>query len=106
MCHTGNLVGTLFQKQASQRILRDHQKAEEQGKNGGRPKEEDAKPRQMAVKARNASRALQNLSSQQREQLLHKIADNLEAKEEEIMAENDKDCQVGLCLFVCLYVCL
>ena len=48
----------------------------------------------MALKARTASRALQNLTSRQREQLLHKIADNLLAKEDEIMQENEKDCRV------------
>ena len=93
-CVAGNLVGTLFQKEASKRFLRESQEAQRRDANTDQPKADDTKPREMAVKARNASRVLQNLSSKQREQLLHKIADNLEAKEEEIMAENDKDCQV------------
>lgn len=90
----------MFQKQAALRILTDHQEAERNGRNDAKPKAEDSRPRETAVKARTASRALQNLSSEQREQLLHKIADKLEAKEEEIMAENEKDCQVR-CTVVC-----
>lgn len=88
-------MGTLFQKEASKRFLRETQEAQRREANNDKPKADDSKPREMAVRARNASRTLQNLSSEQRQQLLHKIADNLEAKEEEIMAENDKDCQVG-----------
>lgn len=90
----GNLVGTLFQKQAAQRILAEAREAE---RNDGAAKSsaESTKPRELAVKAREASRALQNLTSKQREQLLHKIADNLLAKEDEIMAENERDIQVG-----------
>ena len=48
--------------------------------------------------ARNASRVLQSLTSQQREQLLCKIADKLLAHEEEILRENQADCEVGSCV--------
>ncbi len=90
------MVGTLFNKEAAQKVKEEWlatQKAETQ--NESKPvKINNKDPREMAVNARTASRALQNLSSKQREQLLHKIAENLLAHEEEIMEENDKDCQV------------
>ena len=50
--------------------------------------------RQLAIKARNASRTLQALSSDERGKLLYQIADAIESKQDVIMAENDKDCQV------------
>ena len=53
--------------------------------------------RQLAIKARNASRTLQALSSEDRGKLLHQIADAIESHQDMIMAENDKDCQVRHC---------
>lgn len=47
--------------------------------------------REMAVKARAASRALQALPSSDRVAILNRIADSLEAHEAEIMAENAID---------------
>ena len=93
----GNKVGTLFSKEAAQQVKQEWLQAQkEQSADFNKPvKLENTAPRDMAVRARTASRALQSLSSRQREQLLHKIAENLLAKEEEIMQENDKDCQVG-----------
>lgn len=91
-------MGTLFHKEAAKRVKQEWleaQKAESE-QSSAAVKAENTAPRDMAVNARTASRALQNLSSKQREQLLHKIAENLLAKEEEIMQENEKDCQVGL----------
>lgn len=90
-------MGTLFNKEAAQQVKREWLEAQkEQSADSDKPvKVDNTAPRDMAVNARTASRALQNLSSKQREQLLHKIAENLLAKEDEIMQENDKDCQVG-----------
>eukprot|EP00879_Flechtneria_rotunda_P008234 GHRR01008627.1.p1 GENE.GHRR01008627.1~~GHRR01008627.1.p1 ORF type:complete len:430 (+),score=141.54 GHRR01008627.1:89-1378(+) len=47
--------------------------------------------RENAVKARNASRKLQALPTEQRVKMLHRIAEALLANEEAIMAENVKD---------------
>ena len=91
-------MGTLFQKEAAQQVKQEwleSQKEEAQMDKSKAPAASTA-PRDMAVAARTASRALQSLSSKQREQLLHKIAENLLAKEAEIMAANDRDCQVTL----------
>ena len=90
-------MGTLFNKEAAQQVKQEWLQAQkEQSADSNKPvKNENTAPRDMAVRARTASRALQNLSSKQRAQLLHIIAENLLAKEEEIMQENDKDCQVG-----------
>ncbi len=103
----GNKVGTLFSKEAAQQVKQEWLQAQkEQSADSNKPvKMENTAPRDMAVRARTASRALQNLSSKQRAQLLHKIAENLLAKEDEIMQENDKDCQVG-CLGQQLPVCV
>lgn len=46
--------------------------------------------RDSAQKARNASRKLQALPTEQRVAMLHRIADALVANEEAIMAENKK----------------
>ena len=103
--NAGNLVGTLFNKDAAQKFKEQHLKAKQQQEvqDKEQPKADNTAPRDMATNAREASRVLQSLSSEQREQLLHKIADNLLAKEEEIMQENDKDCQVMGCLHcVCI----
>ncbi|DBA80719.1 hypothetical protein WJX77_011938 [Trebouxia sp. C0004] len=91
----GNKVGTLFSKEAAQQVKQQWLEAQkEQSADSNKlVKMDKTAPRDMAVNARTASRALQNLSSKQREQLLHKIAENLLAKEEEIMQENNKDCQ-------------
>ena len=91
-------MGTLFQKEAAQQVKQEwleSQKEEAQMDKSKAPAASTA-PRDMAVAARTASRALQSLSSKQREQLLHEIAENLLAKEAEIMAANDRDCQVTL----------
>ncbi|XP_031273980.1 delta-1-pyrroline-5-carboxylate synthase-like [Pistacia vera] len=47
--------------------------------------------REMAVAARDCSRRLQALSSEERKKILLDIADALEANESKIMAENDAD---------------
>ena len=91
----GNLVGTLFHKEASQKFKQEWLQSQKEEANELNAQTENTGPRDMAVRARTASRALQHLSSKQREQLLHKIAENLLAKEGEIMQENDQDCQVG-----------
>lgn len=90
----GNLVGTLFHKEAAQRFKKEWLQSQKEQADEPKPQTENTGPRDMALRARTASRALQNLSTRQREQLLHKIAENLLAKEAEIMQENDKDCQV------------
>lgn len=90
----GNLVGTLFDKEAAQRFKKEWLESQKEQSDEPKAQSENTGPRDMAVRARTASRALQNLSSKQREQLLHKIAENLLAKEAEIMQANDQDCQV------------
>ncbi|KAL3334269.1 hypothetical protein AABB24_030816 [Solanum stoloniferum] len=51
----------------------------------------DFDAREMAVSSRECARRLQTLSSQERSKILLDIADALEAKEEEILAENEAD---------------
>lgn len=87
-------MGTLFHKEAAQRFKKEWLRSQKEQADEPKSQVENTGPRDMAVRARTASRALQNLSTRQREQLLHKIAENLLAKEAEIMQENDKDCQV------------
>lgn len=87
-------MGTLFNKEAAKQVKEEWDQSQKEAANEPKPQAENTGPRDMAVNARTAARALQNLSSKQREQLLHKIADNLLAKEDEIMQENDQDCQV------------
>ncbi|KAL9316310.1 hypothetical protein ACSQ67_017311 [Phaseolus vulgaris] len=70
----GKRIGTLFHKDA-------HEWAQ--------VKEVDA--REMAVAARECSRRLQALSSEERKQILLKIADALEANEKIIRIENEAD---------------
>ncbi|XP_027940616.1 delta-1-pyrroline-5-carboxylate synthase [Vigna unguiculata] len=70
----GQRIGTLFHKDA-------HEWAQ--------VKEVDA--REMAVAARECSRKLQALSSEERKQILLKIADALEANEKIIRIENEAD---------------
>ena len=53
--------------------------------------------RQLAIKARDASRSLQALSSEARGNLLHQIADAIESETDKILQENEKDCQVSMC---------
>ncbi|KAL3155983.1 Delta-1-pyrroline-5-carboxylate synthase [Trebouxia sp. C0010 RCD-2024] len=89
----GNLVGTLFNREAAQKFKQEWLRSQKEEAMEPQAPAENTGPRDMAVNARTASRALQNLSSKQRERLLHKIADNLLAKEDEIMQENEKDCQ-------------
>ena len=95
MLAADNLVGTVFNKETAQKF-QEHLKAQqqEQCQSKEETKVNNTAPREIATNAPEASRMLQNLSSKQRQQLLHKIA-NLLAKEE-IMQENDKDCEVGL----------
>ncbi|KAK4351379.1 hypothetical protein RND71_030692 [Anisodus tanguticus] len=70
----GERVGTLF-----------HREAIKWASTG------DVDARKMAVSARECARRLQALSSQERSKILLDIADALEAKEEEILAENEAD---------------
>ncbi|KAF1881869.1 hypothetical protein Lal_00038511 [Lupinus albus] len=70
----GQRIGTLFHKDAYK---------------WAPVKEVDA--REMAVAARDCSRRLQALSSEERKQVLLKIADALEAREKEIRIENEAD---------------
>ncbi|KAM3233808.1 delta-1-pyrroline-5-carboxylate synthase isoform X1 [Capsicum annuum] len=70
----GECVGTLF-----------HREAIKWASTG------DVDAREMAVSARECARRLQALSSQERSKILLDIADALEAKEEEILAENEAD---------------
>ena len=51
--------------------------------------------RDMAVKARAASRQLQALPSEQRVAILNRIADSLESHEQQIMAENAVDVEAA-----------
>lgn len=95
---SGNLVGTLFHREAAQKFKQEWLRSQKEEAMEPQAQAESTGPRDMALKARTASRALQNLSSKQRERLLHKIAENLIAKEDEIMQENEKDCQVLLLL--------
>lgn len=52
-------------------------------------------PREMAQKARAASRQLQALPTADRVAILHRVADKLQAHEAEIMAENAKDVEAA-----------
>lgn len=52
-------------------------------------------PREMALRARAASRQLQALSSAERVAIMHRIADLLEAREAEVMVENVKDVEAA-----------
>ncbi|RWW85676.1 hypothetical protein BHE74_00005626, partial [Ensete ventricosum] len=70
----GERVGTLFHQDASKWAL---------------PKEVSA--RGMAVSARECSRRLQSLSSEERKKILLDIADALEANEKLIRIENEAD---------------
>lgn len=70
----GEKIGTLFHKDAHLWVL---------------PKQAGA--RQMAVSARECSRRLQSLSSEDRRKILLDIADALEASEELIRTENEAD---------------
>ena len=54
--------------------------------------------RELAIKARDASRSLQALSSEARGNLLHQIADAIESETDKILQENEKDCQVSICI--------
>lgn len=61
----------------------------------GEPKAPDSS-RELAIKARNASRKLQALSSEARGNLLHQIAAAIEDNQDVILEENEKDCKVSL----------
>eukprot|EP00850_Spirogloea_muscicola_P008009 SM000042S15276 [mRNA] locus=s42:42441:48707:+ [translate_table: standard] len=51
----------------------------------------EGRARDMAVAARNASRKLQALSTEERQEALRNVAQALEAAEQEILAENEAD---------------
>ncbi|XP_073009048.1 delta-1-pyrroline-5-carboxylate synthase 1-like [Typha latifolia] len=70
----GERVGTLFHQDANSWAL---------------PKETSA--REMAVSARECSRRLQSISSEERKKILLNIADSLEANERLIRTENEAD---------------
>ncbi|KAI5019188.1 hypothetical protein ZWY2020_044076 [Hordeum vulgare] len=70
----GEKIGTLFHKNAS----------------SWEPSK-DASVREMAVAARDCSRRLQNLSSEERKKILLDVADALEANEDLIRSENEAD---------------
>ncbi|AQK99423.1 Delta 1-pyrroline-5-carboxylate synthetase isoform 1 [Zea mays] len=55
----------------------------------------EATAREMAVAARDCSRRLQKLSSEERKQILLDIADALEANEDAIRSENDADVEAA-----------
>ncbi|KAL2973728.1 hypothetical protein AAZX31_14G063500 [Glycine max] len=74
----GQRIGTLFHKDAHEWV---------------QVKEVDA--REMAVAARECSRRLQAISSEERKQILLKIADDLEANEKIIRTENEADVAVA-----------
>jgi delta-1-pyrroline-5-carboxylate synthetase len=59
--------------------------------------------REFAQKARNASRKLQALPTEERVAMLNRVADALLANEETIMAENKKVTEPILC--VILHAC-
>ena len=52
--------------------------------------------KQMAQKARIASRQLAKLTSVKKNAVLHSIADNLESMTDSILAANKKDVEAGL----------
>ena len=52
-------------------------------------------PRDMALRARAASRQLQSLSTAERVAIMHRIADMLESNEAQVMAENAKDVEAA-----------
>lgn len=70
----GEKIGTLFHKNAN---LWESSK--------------DVSAREMAVAARDCSRRLQNLSSEERKKILLDVADALEANEDLIRSENEAD---------------
>lgn len=90
-------MGTLFNQDAAQHIQKQSLEKKSGRAAAGRSTQAAADSRGSAVAARNASRVLQSLTSQQREQLLCKIADELLSHEEEILKENQADCEVGSC---------
>ncbi|KAK9823707.1 hypothetical protein WJX72_004820 [[Myrmecia] bisecta] len=88
---SGQLEGTLFDTESARLVELEHE--------AGQNPQQVVKPadvaRDAAVAARDASRILQSLTSKEREQILYKIADALEAAEEEIMAANAADVQAA-----------
>ncbi|KAK9811960.1 hypothetical protein WJX73_003110 [Symbiochloris irregularis] len=96
---SGQLVGTLFSHEGARSFQEQHdrkQAKQKKDKESGASK--DAQPasgdetaRELAVAARDASRVLQNLSSEEREKILEKVAAELEKHEEQILAENEAD---------------
>ncbi|KAK9811974.1 hypothetical protein WJX73_004626 [Symbiochloris irregularis] len=83
----GQLEGTLFDVQAASR--KAHQLR--QGTYQHPTADHKLTARDIATSARGASRALQSLPSSEREAILERLADNLEAAESEILAENRAD---------------
>lgn len=74
----GEKIGTLFHNEAN---LWEHSKG--------------ATAREMAVAARDCSRRLQKLSSEERKKILIDIADALEANEDAIRSENEADVEAA-----------
>lgn len=83
----GQLEGTLFDVQAAQRKLQQIN----QGTYRHPTLDHKMSARDVAQAARGASRALQALSSQERQKVLLRIADLLQEREKEILAENRAD---------------
>ncbi|KAK4385388.1 Delta-1-pyrroline-5-carboxylate synthase [Sesamum angolense] len=79
---TGNIIKVLNGKRIGTLFHRDASKWVPQG---------DVSARDMAVAARESSRRLQAMSSQERSKILLDVADALEASEKLIIAENDAD---------------
>ncbi|KAL2227478.1 UNVERIFIED_CONTAM: Delta-1-pyrroline-5-carboxylate synthase [Sesamum indicum] len=79
---TGNIIKVLNGKRIGTLFHRDASKWVPQG---------EVSARDMAVAARESSRRLQAMSSQERSKILLDVADALEASEKLIIAENDAD---------------
>ncbi|KAL0046411.1 hypothetical protein WJX82_000130 [Trebouxia sp. C0006] len=89
---SGQAVGTLFDLEES-RYMQERMEAEAQDQDPEAPQQPPNSSRELAIKARDASRTLQGLSSEARGNLLHQIADAIESSQEIILQENEKDCQ-------------
>eukprot|EP01025_Chloroclados_australasicus_P010744 TRINITY_DN1449_c0_g1_i1.p1 TRINITY_DN1449_c0_g1~~TRINITY_DN1449_c0_g1_i1.p1 ORF type:complete len:765 (+),score=136.45 TRINITY_DN1449_c0_g1_i1:235-2529(+) len=85
----GQLVGTLFSMQQAQCLTESQAVL-------GQIEEDEIAGMEMAEKARDAARQLRALSTEKREELLRRIADSLEANQEEIMQENAADVEAAM----------
>ncbi len=79
--HAGESVGTLFSVQAAQSAASAN----------GHAAAAAASTRDMAVRARRASRVLRSLPSSERVAILNRVADALLDSQDTILAENAKD---------------